>query len=608
MDTTDNIEPITDHITWFRENDGTPTAFFEYFGITRSEDGHRRYSRALSKADITDQEKTLLSEKFELWKKSESALYWERRNTKVVAKKSAWKTAGQLIKGSEPFVQAAITENAKEQKQSSASQHPPSTCTTPRTPRPATNTKSASKGPAKRTRTKTNNLPKKRMRLQDPWHDLAEIAVDLFKGKAVDLPPEATKDIEKNPERRKLYEMAWHHLTDAKVATQQRQVDKGTCLLFRDAFVALSGVFNLYSPATKKALSSADYLEVKKLCLVPELEFEDKEVKTLLDSLKTTKSRKLTDVLEDVYSWLSSKPTFRLFLLVLRNIIENILNPHHGDNKPLECDSLLIWGCILKDARPKGSPFTFSLGERASSATRESQIMLACALNTGCSARKCDCTLSVGKTQFGNGEAKRASGSRDAVKVQLRKNIKITRSVMLQLSKFGLDCPPQLSIYGLQADVFRVLPWKGVYVAAAACKPITLPTKEAAWNLFLDDSAYRLKNLLEYYHEYAVDAKEKMDAFEYNKKTVGQEEEEKEEGESGMDEEIELIRWDDVILHTPTMPRVGRTTTGNCKSANQNFQQRMQEIVSEPDDNEDDEYEDHGYEDDEYDDDDDGEI
>jgi len=70
----------------------------------------------------------------------------------------------------------------------------------------------------------------------------------------------------------------------------------------------------------RKALPCADYLDAKGLCLMAELEHKDEELKELLDSLKTTKTRKRTAVLEDVYSWLSSKPTFRLFLLVLRNM------------------------------------------------------------------------------------------------------------------------------------------------------------------------------------------------------------------------------------------------------------------------------------------------
>ncbi|KAF9320837.1 hypothetical protein BG003_004618 [Podila horticola] len=470
------------------------------------------------------------------------------------------------------------------------------------TPRPASNAKSTSKYQAKRVRSPmTSSLSKKRMRLRDPWHDLADTAVHLLNGKAVDLPPKTTKDTEKDPERKKLYELAWRHLRDAKDAMGQENVNKETCLHFRDAFVALSGVFNLYSLVARKALSSTECLEAIRLCLMPELDYKDDKLTKLLDSLKTTKKRKLTEVLEDVYSWLSSKPTFRLFLLALRNIIENILNPHHGNNKPSESDALLIWGSILKDARPQGSPFTFYLGEQGSCATRVSKTKLACALNTGCSARKCDCTLSIGTIQFGNGEAKRASTPPAAVKVQLRKNIKIARSVMLELSKFGLDCPPQLSLHGLQADVFRVLPWKGVYVAAPACDAIVLPTTEAAWNLFIEKTAHHLKNLLEYYHEYAVDAKEKMDIFNYTRSTIGQEEEE-EEGkeveqesdlEADLDDEIELIDWSEVIFHTPTKPRAAKTMTGLRKPDNQRFRQKMQEAMTKLEydgDNDDDEY------------------
>jgi hypothetical protein len=125
---------------------------------------------------------------------------------------------------------------------------------------------------------------------------------------------------EKDPERQKLYGLAWRHLRDAQEALRQPNVDKETCLHFRDVFVALSGVFNLYSALARKALSSADYLDAKGICFMPELERKDEELTILLDSLKTTKTWRLTAVLEDVYSWLGSKPTSRLFLLVLRNM------------------------------------------------------------------------------------------------------------------------------------------------------------------------------------------------------------------------------------------------------------------------------------------------
>ncbi|KAG0319070.1 hypothetical protein BGZ97_002813 [Linnemannia gamsii] len=272
-----------------------------------------------------------------------------------------------MIRGSEPFVETIITENANEQRQHSAV--PPNALHVSNTPHQTSDTlhltpsaKPAGKDHAKRTRTTTTRAaPTKRMRLLGPWHELADVALRLYNGNAVDLPSEDTKDTEKDPESQKLYGLAWRHLRDAKKALGQQNVDKETCLHFRDAFVAIYGVFNLYSPMARKALSSADCMDAKGLCLMPELEHKDEELTKLLDSLKTTKTRKLTAVLEDVYSWLSSKPTFRLFLLVLRNIIENILNPHHGDNKPSECDALLIWGSILKDGRPKGTPLTFYL-------------------------------------------------------------------------------------------------------------------------------------------------------------------------------------------------------------------------------------------------------
>jgi hypothetical protein len=58
---------------------------------------------------------------------------------------------------------------------------------------------------------------------------------------------------------------------------------------------------------------------------------------------------------------LSDTPLKTLISTYFIYSIENILNPHHGENKPSECDALLIWGSILKDGRPKRTPFTFHL-------------------------------------------------------------------------------------------------------------------------------------------------------------------------------------------------------------------------------------------------------
>jgi len=50
--------------------------------------------------------------------------------------------------------------------------------------------------------------------------------------------------------------------------------------------------------------------------------------------------------------------------------------------------------------------------------------------------------------EVGNIEAKRNSATKLEVVCQLRKNIKINKSILLQLEKYGVECPPLLSIHG----------------------------------------------------------------------------------------------------------------------------------------------------------------
>lgn len=161
-------------ISWMEEScDKTPVAFFDKFGILSCEEGHRRYATAIRRSSLHEQERTILINSFEAWKKSESPIYWERRNTKAIANKEAWRTAGEMIKGSNPFMKTIITENADEQRQHLAA--PSDALRVSNSPRqisdilPITSSaKSADKCHAKRTRTTTRSVPAKRMRLQDP--------------------------------------------------------------------------------------------------------------------------------------------------------------------------------------------------------------------------------------------------------------------------------------------------------------------------------------------------------------------------------------------------------------------------------------------------------
>ncbi|KAF9393661.1 hypothetical protein BGZ94_006764, partial [Podila epigama] len=72
-------------------------------------------------------------------------------------------------------------------------------------------------------------------------------------------------------------------------------------------------------------------------------------------------------------------------------------------------------------------------GEQGCSASALSKSKLADVFETGTTARKCDGLLSVESVEVGNFECKRAGASRQEVACQLRKNIKINKSILLEL-------------------------------------------------------------------------------------------------------------------------------------------------------------------------------
>lgn len=62
----------------------------------------------------------------------------------------------------------------------------------------------------------------------------------------------------------------------------------------------------------------------------------------------------------------------------------------------------------------------------------------------------------------GNIEAKRNSATKLEVVCQLRKNIKINKSVLLQLEKYGVECPPLLPIHGKISEHVNVVCKNGI--------------------------------------------------------------------------------------------------------------------------------------------------
>ncbi|KAF9994338.1 hypothetical protein BGZ79_000913 [Entomortierella chlamydospora] len=257
-----------------------------------------------------------------------------------------------------------------------------------------------------------------RPQISHPWHDLVRATLFLYEGEDVELPSEQSGFAEQDPEKRILYKLALRHLQNAQAEMQRSlqrskfdkaspKFDKASCTDFKDAFVALSGVWNVFSKEANRAFQSADLQEVEELCRMTELENKDADVMEILNTL-ADKSRKapLTDVVDELCILLSTKPERRPLLMVL-----------------------------------------LAIGEQGCAATALSKSQLAKVFDTGTTARKCDCLFTVKGLEVGNVEAKRISATKLEVVFQLRKNIKINKSILLQLEKYGVECPPLLSIH-----------------------------------------------------------------------------------------------------------------------------------------------------------------
>ena len=87
-------------------------------------------------------------------------------------------------------------------------------------------------------------------------------------------------------------------------------------------------------------------------------------------------------------------------------------------------------------------------GEQGCAATALSKSHLAPIFGTGSTPRKCDCLLKVAGQEVGNFEAKRSKASLEDVAMQRVKNMKINKSILLELEQYGLTCPPILNIHG----------------------------------------------------------------------------------------------------------------------------------------------------------------
>ncbi|KAI8597785.1 hypothetical protein EDD21DRAFT_206525 [Dissophora ornata] len=190
---------------------------------------------------------------------------------------------------------------------------------------------------------------------------------------------------------------------------------------------------------------------------MPELENKDKDIMEIFSALaKKSTQIPLTGVVDELYNLLSTMPERRQLLLVLVTVLRHIIRPNYGGLTSSEADSMYLWARIFDEGMPLDTNLSFHLGEQGCAATALSKSQLAQVFDTGTMARKCDCLFMVKGLEVGNFEAKRSTATNFEVVSQLRKNIKINKSVLLELEKYGVECPPLLSIHGNSAIVFRV--------------------------------------------------------------------------------------------------------------------------------------------------------
>ncbi|KAF9355029.1 hypothetical protein BGX26_007059 [Mortierella sp. AD094] len=378
---------------------------------------------------------------------------------------------------------------------------------------PASPTKTAALKKRGRKPATDSNPVTPKPRIGEPWHSIVDLAILMYTDWDVTLPPleeSHSKDIG-CVNKEILYRIALKNLHEVQPLHKTTSFDKAHCLNYKDAFVCLSGIWNLYSKDLNKEFGPIKLQEAEKLCWAPHLDMETPDAaritQPLLEMLLDGKDVK--DLLEYTYNLQLEHPRMRTTISVLQHI-----------------------------------------GEQGCAATTLSKSMLAEVFETGNTTRKCDCLLTVDGLEVGNFEAKRESSSVLEAAVQLRKNAKINKSILLELEKYELECPPILNIQGLTATISKIVKYEDIWAVGPACSSIALPAKEEDVQFFLENGAQVLFNLLNDYHVYGQRALSAKRRYEYTNRVKAQDSAVSAEARSAM----EVLEWEKVVLHSPTKP------------------------------------------------------
>ncbi|KAF8942856.1 hypothetical protein BGZ47_006072 [Haplosporangium gracile] len=183
--------------------------------------------------------------------------------------------------------------------------------------------------------------------------------------------------------------------------------------------------------------------------------------------------------------------------LTMRDIIRLL----HGATTPSsEGDCVTVWSSIFQEVLP------LDFGEQRCTASTLFKSKLPEVFKTGTQPRKCDGILRVGPIEVGNFEVKRAGSSRQESACQLRKNIKINKSILLGLEKYGLEYLLLLCVH--------------------------------------------VDKLLAHYHDYAEEEHQVHQQYQYRQKG-----EDADDAVASAPKGVtKTLEWEQVVIHSPTKP------------------------------------------------------
>ncbi|KAG0197382.1 hypothetical protein BGX33_000699 [Mortierella sp. NVP41] len=363
--------------------------FISQFNLSNKDESTEAFRQLIHSPEIRESRRRKLQDTFALFCAQYEERFWAQRELEVSSEVQS-KRAGLAAQG------AAVAQSDIGFKQVVSTTLNHFTGGQPSSLALSSPFASASSSPGlKRSRTPQNKAANKAARransktkIKEPWHSLIETALLQYDGWQVDLPEIDANIEQESTTRTNLYQVALLHLDNVRTRQAQAHFDRISCLDYKDAFVALSGIWNTYSSSANEVFGQSLTEEAKALCHLQSIDNKDDAFMEITNSL--LQKQTLDEIFDETYQLQIAQPTYRRMLDVLQIIIRNIIRPLYGSKAPSEADCIAIWSSIFREGLPLDSHLSMHLGEQGCSASALSKSKLADIFETGTMPRNLD--------------------------------------------------------------------------------------------------------------------------------------------------------------------------------------------------------------------------